>query len=321
MLAVTIVNLLFFSVYDRLKFEECIFPKARLFQKDYIKELSKFATWTIYGTACILGRTQGIAIVINKFTNSVVNAAYGIAFQVSSAILFVSSSLYNAMNPQVVKAEAQGDRKKMLRLAEMESKFGLIFIAMVGIPCIFEMDSLLSVWLGNVPEHAVFFCRMAVLASITDNMTYGLVTANQAIGDIKKFSIYINSIKLLALPAAIIFMLCGFKIHSVMYGYVLFELIASLARIPMLKKDGGLSMRHFVNSVFVKDLLTIVVIVVISYLCVAVFHFRFRFLMTFAVSAFGGAIAVFFSALCDDERQLVMGVVESIEERIVRNKH
>lgn len=321
MFGVTTINLLFFSIYGRVKYKECIFPNLKLFQKDYVKELSKFATWTIYGTACVMGRTQGIAIVINKFTNAVVNAAYGIAFQVSSAILFVSSSLYNAMNPQVVKAEAQGNRQRMLRLAEMESKFGFIFIAMVGIPCIFEMDTLLDVWLGNAPVHAAFFCRMVVLACISDNLTYGLVTANQAIGDIKKFSIYINSIKLLALPVSIVFMLCGFSIHSVMYGYVFFEILASLARIPMLHKEGGLEVRHFVNSVFIKELLTIIVIVAVSFLCVVLFRFRFRFIITFAVTVIAGMTTALFTALCNDERQIVMGVMNNIKDRIIKRKH
>jgi len=320
MLTVAIVNILFFAIYDHVKFEECIFPKVALFQKDYIKELSKFATWTMFGTACILGRTQGIAIVINKFTNAIVNAAYGIAFQVSSAILFVASSLYNAMNPQVMKAEAQGNRQRMLRLAEMESKFGFIFIAMVGIPCLFEMESLLSVWLGNVPEHAVFFCRMVVIASITDNLTYGLVTANQAIGDIKKFSIYINSIKLFALPIAIVYMLCGFSVHSVMYGYVFFELVAALARIPMLNKDGGLSIRHYVNTVFLKESLTILAIVTISYLCTVIFDFRFGFLVTFPMTIIVGVITAFYTALCNDEKVIVMGVISTIKGKLIKKR-
>ena len=316
MFCVAFINTSLFSIYGRIKFEECIFPKISLFQKSYIKDISKFATWTMLGVGFVLARTQGIAIVINKYTNAIVNAAYGIAFQISSATLFISSSLYNAMNPQVVKAEAQGNRARMLRLAEMESKFGFIFIAIIGVPLIFEMESILSVWLGRVPEYAVFFCRMVLVASIVDNLTYGLVTANQAIGDIRNFSIIINGIKLFALPSSIVLMELGLSIHTVMYAYVVFELASALVRIPMLKKDGGLNVTHFINNVFVKESLTILVILFTSYVFSKYINIPYRFLLTISLTISLGAVAAYKTALCEDERNILKGIITNVREKM-----
>lgn len=318
MFGVAFINTSLFSIYGRIKFEECIFPKISLFQKSYIKDISKFATWTMLGVGFVLGRTQGIAIVINKYTNAIVNAAYGIAFQISSATLFISSSLYNAMNPQVVKAEAQGNRTRMLRLAEMESKFGFIFIAIIGVPLIFEMESILSIWLGTVPEYAVFFCRMVLLASIADNLTYGLITANQAIGDIRNFSIIINGIKLLALPASILLMDFGCRIHTVMYAYVLFELAAAIIRIPMMKKDGGLCVSDFVNNVFAKEAITILAIISTSCFCSTYVEIPFRFLLTISLTIVMGVIVAYKTALCEDERNIIKNILSSIVARFVK---
>lgn len=318
MFGVAFVNTSLFSIYGRIKFEECIFPRISLFQKSYIKDISKFATWTMLGVGFVLGRTQGIAIVINKYTNATVNAAYGIAFQISSATLFISSSLYNAMNPQVVRAEAQGNRARMLRLAEMESKFGFIFIAIIGVPLIFEMESILSIWLGTVPEYAVLFCRMVLLASIIDNLTYGLVTANQAIGDIRNFSIIINGIKLLALPVSIVLMELGFRIHTVMYAYVFFELSSAIARIPMMKNDGGLCVSDFVKNVFAKESITILVIVSTSFLCSEYVNLPYRFLFTISLTIVMGVIATYNTALCKDELNIIKEILSNVREKIVK---
>lgn len=124
MSCVPLFDLLAFSIYDYIKYEECSTPKLKHFDKQYIYSLSSFAGWTLYSTGCIIGRTQGIAIVLNKFMGATINAAYGIALQVNGAVSFISQSLLNAMNPQIVKAEGAGNRQRVLRLSEIASKFG-----------------------------------------------------------------------------------------------------------------------------------------------------------------------------------------------------
>ena len=64
-----------------------------------------FMGWSVYSTGCIVGRTQGIAILLNRFFGTVVNAAYGIAWQVSGQLNFLSSSIQNATKPQLIRAE------------------------------------------------------------------------------------------------------------------------------------------------------------------------------------------------------------------------
>ena len=222
------------------------------------------------------------------------------------------------MNPQVVKAEAQGNRSRMLRLAEMESKFGFIFIAIIGVPLFFEMESILNIWLGTVPEYAVFFCRMVLLASIADNLTYGLVTANQAIGNIRNFSIVINGIKLLALPASILLMEFGFLIHTVMFAYVLFELASAIIRIPMMKKDAGLCVSNFVNNVFAKEAITILVIISTSCFCSTYVEIPFRFLLTISLTIVMGVMVAYKTALCEDELNIIKNILSSIVAQFVK---
>lgn len=134
LVVIRLFNLLAFSSFDKVKYKECIWPTRRLFSKSYVKEMSSFAGWTIYSVGCIAGRTQGVAIVINKVFGVLVNAAYGIGLQINGAVAFLAQSICNAVNPQIMKAEGAGDRQRMLRLAEIESKFAFFLMSMVLIP-------------------------------------------------------------------------------------------------------------------------------------------------------------------------------------------
>ena len=102
------------SLWAVTHFEESVLlPKLRLVRRGYLKDLTGFATWTVYSTACVMGRTQGVAIILNKFFGTVVNSAYGIAQQVYHSVAFISQAVTNAMSPQIVKAE--GISKEFIR--------------------------------------------------------------------------------------------------------------------------------------------------------------------------------------------------------------
>lgn len=303
---ISLFNFVAFVLYSFKNFKECTIPKLNDFNIQYVKDLFSFAFWNIYSTGCIVGRTQGIAIVINRFYGPLINAAYGVAFTVSSAIQFVSSSLCNAMNPQIMKAEGQGNRLKMIRLAEIESKFGFLLIALVGIPCVFNMDILLSIWLKDVPQYSVYFSQMVMLSAIVDQLTIGLVAANQAVGNIKTYSLVINSIKLFTLPVSVLFLYIGFEVESIMICYLVFEFMCAIARIPFLHKTAGLNCMSFLKKVFLKELIPVLILILICFLVdIYIVAPYLRVLLMFILPSVIYIISIYFFALCGDEKSVI----------------
>ena len=142
---IQLVNMLAFSVFDFWRYEECVVPRRRYFRLSYVKEISSFSGWTIYSVGCVTGRTHGFSIILNKFFSTAVNGAFGVALQVNGAVHNLATSIMNAMNPQIVKAEGAGQRERTLRLAAVESKFCFLIIGLVAIPCMVEMPALLHV--------------------------------------------------------------------------------------------------------------------------------------------------------------------------------
>ena len=311
LIGISLFNLGAFAVYALRHFDECHIPRWREWDTEQIKSLSSFAGWTIYQTGCIIVRTQGIAIILNRIFGSAINAAYGISQQVSGAVHFVAQSVLNAMNPQVIKAEGAGDRARMLHLAEASSKYATLLMAIVAIPLVFEMPAILGFWLKDVPDHSVMFCRFVLLASACDQLTIGLGTANQATGNIRNYSLVVNTIKVLTLPAAWLCLRLGLPVDSVMWSYLGIEIICALTRLPFLKITAGLEIGRFVLNVFVRSLTPICAMVATCYFIVQNITTPYRFILTLLVSSLIGIIMIWVTALQKNEKDILRTMILS----------
>ena len=262
MIAIYVLNFMAFTIYDFKNYNECVLPKIKNFNKVYLKSMSSFVGWELYSTGCIIGRTQGTAVILNHFFGTVVNAAFGIALQVSGAISFISSSLVMAINPQIVKAEGSGNRIKMFELSEVASKFSFLLLAMLVIPISFVLPELLNVWLGNVPNNSVLFCQVILYTALIDQITYGLGLANKAIGNIRPYSLTVNTIKIMTLPCLYILLRFKIELSIAIWCYAVFELICALCRMIFLRLSGGLNIPNFVRNVFLKLPLPCIILVI-----------------------------------------------------------
>ena len=148
---IQLLNLLAFALYANWQFPECsLLIRKRDISRIYIGQLLGFAGWTTYGMGAVAARNQGMAIILNICFSTTVNAAYGIANQVFGAISFLSTSILNAMNPQIMKAEGNKDRKKVFALAEKESKYSTMLLIIILVPLMFEMPSILKIGRAHV---------------------------------------------------------------------------------------------------------------------------------------------------------------------------
>ena len=91
-----------YGIYCKRNFQECRIESWQV-DKPLLKSMLSFSSWTILGNLSYIFHTQGIAIVMNMFFGVTVNAAQGIATQVSAVVKGVVTNFLQALNPQVVK--------------------------------------------------------------------------------------------------------------------------------------------------------------------------------------------------------------------------
>ena len=309
MAGITLVNLLAFSIYASAKFPEFHLPRLRDWDKQFIKELSHFAGWTTYSMGCIIGRNQGIAVVLNIFYGTIVNSAYGIAQQVLGAVQFISTSILNAMNPQIMKAEGSGDRSRMVRLCEYESKYAFLLLSLVAIPLIAEMDTVLHFWLGEVPEHAVMFCRCILAASLCDQISVGLTTANQAVGKIRTYNLIFYTFKLLVVILAWGCIKAGLPLVSVMWCYIGVELFTSFLRLPLMKRIANIAILPFCKNVFMRIIVPLISMCSVCAIVTNKIDSPYSIFLTIGSSSLIGLIAIWYSSFTRIEKEFVRNIL------------
>ncbi|MBV4356907.1 oligosaccharide flippase family protein [Pinibacter aurantiacus] len=319
MAAIIVIDFFAYTIYCRKHYKECRHISLKLFDKKLLKEIFYFSGWMIYSAVCIVGRTQGIAVIFNRFFGTLINAAYGIAQQLSGQAAFVSSSLLNAIRPQIIKAEGGLNRERMLRLAEIASKFSFLLLAMVVIPAVFEMKTILSIWLAEVPAHAIVFSQIMLLSILMDQLTVGLAFANQAIGNVKKYSFAINTIKLAAFPLAYLSLKFNGSPTSAMMCLLLVETLSSILRLFFLRNVEGLQISSFVKKVFLLEIFPVASIVATSWFCHNVFPY-YLFWISFLVSIIVLCSATYYTGLCDDEKVIINEVLLKIKRRFAKTR-
>lgn len=316
MCSIQALNFLAFAIYGRMKFEECrLRIRRRDIAGDIIRQLMGFAGWTIYSMGTLAAKNQGLAIIINHFLGTVVNAAYGVAAQVDAAIMFVSSSIINAMNPQIMKAEGNSDRKRVLMLAGQESKYSCILLSLAAIPILSELPELLAVWLKEVPESTVMFCSFALATCLSDQMTIGLNAVNRAQGRIGLYTFLMFTPKLLCLPIGWYLLSTGYPLTSVMWTILIVEALTSVARIPFLKVTAGLNITAYIRHTIWPILPLIGSLSVFCWGMTHLMHFSFRFLLTLPLSFIFGLVMAWMFSLQAEEKQYITYLLRSKMKR------
>lgn len=168
--------------------------------KDLFKEMFKFSGWTLVGALTFLLNDQGINILLNMFFGPVVNAARGVSVQVKSAITSFSAGSITAMRPQIVKTYAANELEEYKSLIFNCGKYSFFLLWMICVPVLFRIDSLLDLWLKEVPMMVDDFVLWLLIFSLINTLCDAFWQGVQAVGKIKKYIIIGNMIYVLAFP-------------------------------------------------------------------------------------------------------------------------
>ena len=315
MALISVFNFSAYYIYAKIRYEECRRLSLSVISWVTIRQLLNFAVWNVYAVGATVARTQGLAVVFNHFLGTIANAAYGIALQVSNAAGFIALSILNAVNPQLMKAEGAGDRKRMLHLSMIESKYAFLTMGLILIPVIVEMPEILIFWLGDVPEFAALFCRFVLIAYIMDQLTIGLTSANQAIGRIRNYSLLISTIRLMTLPTAWVCLQLSFSPVLVMCSYLFIEMVIGVIRIPYMKYSAGLPVSLYINKVCTHTIMPVLGTSIAAYAIASNIQVPYRFMLTEFCSLCVGLVLVYFFTLEKEEHNWIKIQVAKISKQ------
>ena len=195
---VSVITWLFYAVYCVRSFSEC---KLRFYWDLFlVKDMSRFIGQNLFGCFAWSAGVQGTNILLKLFFGPTVNAARAVSVQVSAVVTRFTENIMTAVKPQIIKSYASGDREYMIVLIKKSSKYAYFLAALFAIPVIIEIEFILEVWLGQVPEHTVAFTRLVLCESLIGVFIPPLWIAANATGRIKNNQVYGRMFTLAILP-------------------------------------------------------------------------------------------------------------------------
>lgn len=263
MFLIQLVSMITYRIYCSHNYRECRFKRYN--DKKLQREMLRYASYDLIGSASVMAQGQGLNIVLNIFTGPAVNAARAIAYQVEGAANQFSNNFLTAVNPQIIKYYAQDDIPNMMKLVKQSSIFTFALMSLIVVPLSLEMKTVLTIWLGEYPDYSVQFTILALVISMLNAFRRPRITIFHATGHIKLSNIVTGSILCLALPVGYILMRVGCSPISVFIGTLACTIIADVSNLYILKKYIKYSVLEFITQVHFKCLLLLLVVLAFVY--------------------------------------------------------
>ena len=259
---VSIINYILYYLYSYKNFTLLRFKK--IFDKSLFKSMIGFSGWNLLGSFAYITKSQGVNILINYFLGTVVNAANGIASQVSSAIQTFSSNLVIAFKPQLTQSYATGDFKRVEQLMNSMSKLSYALMCIISIPLIIDIDYVLKIWLnGNIPEYTNIFAKLSIMAMMVGILNAPITQVIHATGRMKKYQIATSIVICSILPISWIFLKLDYSATSVFVTTIVIMVINQVVCLQVLHSIFKFNIHKYINGV----VLPCVIITIIPFIC------------------------------------------------------
>lgn len=239
-------------------------------EKNLFRELLSFSTWNLLGGLSGVANTEGPNYLINYYLGVKVNAAMGVAKQVSNAVYSFSANFQTAFNPQIVKAYASGEITYLNSLIFRSSKLSFLLVFILAVPLTICSKEILATWLVEVPEYTNSFCILILISQCITALSSPLWMAAHAIGNIKKYQMILVFFNVLVFPLSWIILAIGLEPYYVIVAQILLAILVMVYRIHYLYQKIHFPARTYTKEVVAKSI-GICLVVIPSLLAISVF--------------------------------------------------
>lgn len=252
-------------IWCRRKYAETKLSISEMKNTSLVKEMFGFVGWNTLGSSAVLVRNQGVAILLNVFFGTAINAAYGVANQVNGLILTLASTISMVFFPSIIQAHGAGDDKKMMKLAILSSKLTFLISSVTALPLLLLMPDILNLWLKEVPAYSVEFCRLILVVFIIMQLTTGLNRVIYAIGRIKWYQIVLTVILFAIIPIGYFAFKHGMQAETVFYIMIVAQILTLLTNVYFARKYTMYDVREFcIRSILLSVVLYGIVLFVLA---------------------------------------------------------
>jgi O-antigen/teichoic acid export membrane protein len=305
MLLVSQVSQLLFRTYCKKHFNECQGLTMHI-DRALFKEMLRFSGWDSFGNITSIVNAHGLSILLNVFFNTAINAARGIANMVTTTTENFVTGFVTAAEPQLVKYYAKSDYEHFIRLIFNISTITLFILSLISVPIFMELDFVLKLWLGSVPEFTSAFVKITIIANFVRYSNTMLLKGNVAMGCVKEVSLYMLPIGILELPIIWLVLKLGWPPVAVYWVGIIPSLLRMFIDLIILNNNIRFPVLRYLWEVFIKNTFLVAVACIIPYVIRQQLQEGWlRFFVVCIISVVCTIVIMYFFALNKETRQLV----------------
>lgn len=322
MAVISLLVMAVMCIYCHRHYQECTIAPRHYWDKSLMKEMTGYAGWNLLNNGSRMISQYGLSVVLNNFFGAILNAAQGIANQISGQLMAFSNTMIKAVSPMIAKSEGAGERAMMLNASLLSAKYSYLLFAIFAIPFILETPYILQIWLEEVPDWAVLFVRLQLIRLLIEQLTLMVGRTVEVQGDVKVYFALQSFLNILPIVLTYLFFSLGFPPY---YLYIIWILVGGIisggACVYFAMLKCGLTFSDFVKKVVSPGIIPTLFMLITGFIPVYWMEESFFRLLLVVIMTTISFIIMVYAFMKKEERSLIFNLIKSIKTKIFKRKN
>lgn len=218
----------------------------------HYKEVLNFGGWNLLATLSYVARSSGSDLVLNSFYGTSVNGAFAISKSVRLYTEELSTKFDGASASQIIQSYAAGKEERYTYLANKIGRINILLFELIAFPLLMELEFVLHVWLGRVPEGALSFTYLNILVGGVSLTASGIYNVINASGKIKWFKINMSLFFLMCVPLGWLLFKMGYPPYSMLFLFLIADILQRVVQLCLMHTILRYDVGSFVREAYVR---------------------------------------------------------------------
>jgi len=274
------------------------------------KEVLGFSAWVSVGAITFVCRSQGAALLVNAFFNTVLNTALGIANSINGYIALFAQNVTQPMAPQIMKNYANGNINRVNELLVMSTKFAFLMMLVISTPFLVAPEAIIKLWLGEIPPYVISFTVLLIVDNLVQSLNSGISNVIFASGKIKWYQMAVSILNIMAIVVAYVALAFGYQAYYLLIAYILVSFIKFFIMQLILYKTLRFDNKLLIMNSYLPSLLVTILFLPILLLRGMINPF-FLIILSFVYVC----VIVLFVGMNNKERNYIVSALNKIKNR------
>lgn len=322
MACIPLITLTIMRIYCHKHYAECIIAPRAYWNRELMKKMGAFAGWNFMELASSMISFYGLGFVLNIFFGALLNAAQGIANQLSGQLGALGNSMKKAINPIIAKSAGAHSDGLMIQSSKTGTKT-IFFIGTICFsPIIVDAEYIFALWLKNPPPYTYQFCVLVLFRDVLQNLTLFIPQAISAKGKIKKYTLWGSVIGMTPFVLSIICFSIGLSPYYMYYAVLLATIGRLVLNLYYGQKLCNINAMIFMREVILKLLICFAFTIIAGYLVqisLAPSFIRFLIITLFTFIIY--TVSFYWIGLDQTEKRILSNVYMNIKNKLSSKYH